>query len=239
MIVLKNITKKYKKQAHSRKKYMNYALDNVSLKIEEGKITAVLGINGAGKSTLLKIIAGIIKPNSGEVIIDDKKINESIYKKLIFVADCETHFPGFTIGEMIDFYKDFYETWNDEKADEMLEFFNLNKDDVIDSLSKGNIAKVKLVLGFSLDMKYILLDEPFSGIDIFKREEFVSIMARYMDENQAVILTTHEISEIEPIVDHVFILNDGRVVSDFEAEEMRSTEGKSIVDKIREVSKDE
>lgn len=239
MIVLKNITKKYKKQAYSRKKYMNYALDNVSLKIEEGKITAVLGINGAGKSTLLKIIAGIIKPNSGEVIIDDKKINESIYKKLIFVADCETHFPGFTIGEMIDFYKDFYETWNDEKADEMLEFFNLNKDDVIDSLSKGNIAKVKLVLGFSLDMKYILLDEPFSGIDIFKREEFVSIMARYMDENQAVILTTHEISEIEPIVDHVFILNDGRVVSDFEAEEMRSTEGKSIVDKIREVSKDE
>ena len=140
---------------------------------------------------------------------------------------------------MIDFYKDFYETWNDEKANEMLEFFNLNKDDVIDSLSKGNIAKVKLVLGFSLDMKYILLDEPFSGIDIFKREEFVSIMARYMDENQAVILTTHEISEIEPIVDHVFILNDGRVVSDFEAEEMRSTEGKSIVDKIREVSKDE
>ncbi|MEG0249758.1 MAG: ABC transporter ATP-binding protein [Peptostreptococcus sp.] len=239
MIVLKNITKKYRKQAHSRKKYVNYALDNVSLKIDEGKITAVLGINGAGKSTLLKIIAGIIKPDSGEVIIDDKKINESIYKKLIFVPDCETHFPGFTIQEMIDFYKEFYDTWNDDKANEMLEFFKLNREDVIDSLSKGNIAKVKLVLGFSLDMKYILLDEPFSGIDIFKREEFVSIMARYMDEDQSVILTTHEIDEIESIVDHVFILNDGRVVSDFEAEEMRSTEGKSIVDKIREVSKNE
>lgn len=236
MIQLKNVTKKYRKPLINRKKYVDYALDNVSLKIEEGKITAILGINGAGKSTLLKTIAGIIKPDAGSVYVDDEKINSSIYKKIIYVPDCETHFPGFTIRQMIDFYKDFYSTWNDDKAEDMINFFNLNKDDVIDSLSKGNIAKVKLLLSFSLDLKYILLDEPFNGIDIFKREEFVGLMAKYMNENQAIILTTHEISEIESIVDHVFILSDGRLVSDFDAEIMRDMEGKSILQKIREVT---
>ena len=142
MIQLKNVTKKYRKSAKGGRKYMQYALDNVSLNIESGKITAVLGINGAGKSTMLKIISGLVKPTSGEVIIDGEKVSEKIYEKLIFVPDCETHFPGFTIGEMMDFYKDFYKTWNQEKADEMMDFFNLNKDDVIDSLSRDRKSVV-------------------------------------------------------------------------------------------------
>lgn len=239
MIQLKNVTKKYKKSSNGGKKYMQYALDNVSLNIDSGKITAILGINGAGKSTMLKIMAGLVQTTSGEVYIDNEKISEKIYEKLIFVPDCETHFPSFTIEDMMNFYKDFYKTWNQGKADEMMEFFNLNKNDIIDSLSKGNIAKVKLILSFALDMKYILLDEPFNGIDIFKRQEFVSIIARYVDNDQSVIITTHEIDEIEQIVDDVIILSDGRVAAKFDAEEMRFNEGKSIKDKIREVSIDD
>lgn len=239
MIKLKNITKKYKKNASAGKKYVEYALDNISLDIETGKITAILGINGSGKTTILKIISGLIQPTSGEVYIDGEKLSEKIYEKLIFVPDCETHFPNFTVGEMMDFYKDFYKSWNQNKADEMMEFFNLNKDDIIDSMSKGNVAKVKLILSFALDMKYILLDEPFNGIDIFKREEFVGIIAKYVDENQSLILTTHEIDEIEQIVDNVIIISDGRIAAKFEAEEMRLREGKSIKEKIREVSIDE
>lgn len=239
MIQVKNLTKKYKKPLINKRKYVDYALDNVSLNIAEGKITAILGINGAGKSTLLKCLAGIIKPNSGSIIIDDKPINRFVNNHLIFVPDTETHFPGFTVGQMISFYKDFYPSWNDEKAEDMMEFFNIKREDIIDNLSRGNIAKVKLMLAFSLDLKYILLDEPFSGIDIFKREEFVSLIAKYMNENQSVVFTTHEISEIESIVDHVFILSDGRIVSSFDAEEMRFLEGKSILQKLREVTLNE
>ncbi len=239
MIKLKNVTKKYKKKSKSGKTYIAYALDNVSLEIEEGKITALLGVNGAGKSTLLKIIAGLIHPNAGNITIDDKEISEEIYEKLIYVPDCETHFAGFSIGDMMKFYSDFYRNWNQEKADEMMEFFNLNSEEIIDSLSKGNVAKVKLILSFSLGMKYILLDEPFNGIDVFKREEFVSVMAQFIDENQAIILTTHEIDEIEKIVDNVIILSDGRIAAKFIAEEMRFEEGKSIKEKIREVSGNE
>ena len=141
--------------------------------------------------------------------------------------------------DMIDFYKDFYETWDDHKADEMLELFKINRNDYIDSMSKGNIAKVKLVMAFCLNMKYIILDEPFGGIDVFKRKEFVSMMAQYMSDDQALILTTHEIEDIESVVDYVHILNDGRLVASFDAEEMRLHEGKSILDKIREVSFDD
>ncbi|MBC2576821.1 ABC transporter ATP-binding protein [Peptostreptococcus canis] len=236
MIIVKNLTKKYKKSGHMKKKYMNYALDNVSLNIKEGEITAILGINGAGKSTLLKSIAGIVKVDSGSICIDEERLNSNIYNKLIFIPDCDIHFAGFTINQMLDFYRDFYPYFNDKKADDMLEFFKLEKDVIIDSLSKGNIAKVKLVLAFSLDLKYILLDEPFNGIDIFKREEFVGMMAKYMDKNQSIILTTHEISDIEQIVDRVVILSEGKVVSNFEAEKMRDKEGKSILQKLREVS---
>lgn len=236
MIKLKNITKKYRKNAKGGKKYMQYALDNVSVDIESGKITAILGINGSGKSTMLKIISGLVQPTSGEVYVDGEKLSEKIYEKLIFVPDCETHFPNFTVGEMMNFYKDFYKTWNQNKADEMMQFFNLSINDIVDSLSKGNIAKVKLILSFALGMKYILLDEPFNGIDIFKREEFVGIIAKYIDNEQSVILTTHEIDEIEQIADNVIIISDGRIVSKFEAEEMRFNEGKSIKEKIREVS---
>lgn len=239
MIQLKNVTKKYKKHSSGGRKYVQYALDNVSVEISTGKITAILGINGSGKSTMLKIISGLVKPTDGSVFIDGEKISEKIYNKLIFVPDCETHFSRFTVENMMDFYKDFYKTWNQKKADEMIEFFKINRNEVIDSMSKGNIAKVKLMLSFALDLKYILLDEPFNGIDIFKREEFVGIIARFMDEDQAIIITTHEIDEIEHIVDDVIILSDGRIALKFDAEEMRVREGKSIKDKIREVSIDD
>lgn len=236
MIKVQNLTKKYKTNVKVSKSSTSYALDNVSLTIKEGKITAILGTNGSGKTTLLKSLMGFVRPTSGKVFIDDEKISHKSYEKMIFIPDCPTHFPGFSIKEMMDFYKDFYPTWNSEKEREMLDFFGLDINQNIDSLSKGNIAKVKLVLGFCLDMKYIIMDEPFNGIDIFKREEFVSVMARFMEEDQAIILSTHEIDEIEKIVDYVFILSDGKLVSEFDAEEMRSLEGKSIIEKIREVS---
>ncbi|WAW15773.1 ABC transporter ATP-binding protein [Peptostreptococcus equinus] len=236
MIEIKNVTKKYKKRTYTRKKYMQFALDNVSAKIEDGKIIAIIGINGSGKTTLLKAIAGFVRLDDGIILIDGKRVSIKTYKDLIFVPDFDTHFRNYTVNDMINFYKDFYPKWNDRKADYMLEFFNIDKNEVVDYLSKGNIAKIKLVMSFALDTKYILLDEPFNGIDIFKREEFVSMMSKYMKEDQTIIITTHELSEIEHLVDDVLILNDGRLMANFTAEDLRTNEGKSIVDKMREVS---
>ena len=93
MIRVQNLTKKYKNQAGGRSSCVKYALDNVSLDIKEGTITAILGINGSGKTSLLKSIMGFIKPTRGHITIDDQRPSYNLYKKMIYVPDCPTHFP--------------------------------------------------------------------------------------------------------------------------------------------------
>lgn len=238
MIEIKNVSKTYKRMQGLKVKKIE-ALKNISFNIEKGKITALLGINGVGKSTVLKAIAGLIKIDSGEILIDGEKMNKNIYNKLAFVPDVESHFSNTTIKESFELMEIFYPRWNKEKSKEMMDIFKLNENEVIDNLSKGNIARVKLILGFCQDPDYILLDEPFTGIDLFKREEFIGVIAQYMKENQAIIITTHEIVEIESLVDEVIILDEGKIITSFNAEDLREREGKSILDKMREVYKNE
>ncbi|MDK2562133.1 ABC transporter ATP-binding protein [Romboutsia sedimentorum] len=230
MIEVKNVVKKYKKIK---------ALDDISFNIKEGKITCILGINGVGKSTTLKAIAGLIRVDKGEILIDNEKLSSKTYNKLAFVPDIDSYFPQLTIKESFEFMKEFYVNWDDEKAYEMLEIFNLSDDRLISSLSKGNKARVKIILGFAQNAKYTLLDEPFSGIDIFKREEFIGVMAKYMNDEQSIVITTHEIAEIEMIVDDVIVIDNGKIAFEFNAEETRENEGKSIIDKMREVYRGE
>lgn len=230
MIEVKNVVKRYKKTK---------ALNNISFNINEGKITCILGTNGVGKSTILKAIAGLVKINSGEILIDGEKINNKIYNKLAFVPDIDIHFPQLNIKETFEFMSVFYKNWNNEKAYEMLKSFNLTDDKVISKLSKGNKARIKIILGFAQEAKYILLDEPFSGIDIFKREEIIEMMVKYMTDDQSIVITTHEIPEIEMIVDDVILINNGKLVCKFNAEESREKDGMSIVDKMREVYRGE
>ncbi|WP_043898681.1 ABC transporter ATP-binding protein [Clostridioides difficile] len=238
MIEIKNVSKTYKRMQGLKIRKIE-ALKNVSFNIEKGKITALLGINGVGKSTMLKAIAGLINIDSGEIRIDGEKINKKVYNKLAFVPDVQSHFSNTTIKETFEFMEIFYSKWNKEKSKEMMDIFKLDEDEIIDNLSKGNIARVKLILGFCQDPEYILLDEPFTGIDLFKREEFIGVIAQYMEEKQAIIITTHEIVEIESLVDEVVILDEGQIITSFNAEELREREGKSILDKMREVYKNE
>ncbi|WP_419725715.1 ATP-binding cassette domain-containing protein [Terrisporobacter petrolearius] len=226
MIEVKHVKKKYKKVK---------ALDDVSFNIEEGKITCILGVNGVGKSTILKAIAGLVKPNSGEILIDGEKFSQQTYNKLAFVTDIDIHFNHLNIKETFDLMKLFYENWDEDRAYEMLSMFSLTDDKKISELSKGNKARVKIIIGFAQRAKYILLDEPFSGIDIFKREEFINAMLTLMEDDESIVITTHEIGEIEQIVDDVIILNNGKIEQIFNAEEVRQNEGKSILDKMREV----
>ncbi len=140
MIEVKNVSKKYRKVK---------ALDDISFNIEEGKITCILGINGVGKSTILKSIAGLIKPDKGEILIDNEKLTYKTYNKISFVPDVDNHFAQYTIKESFEFMKQFYKNWDDEKAYEMLELFNLTDDRKISKLSKGNYGSLMGVLNSS------------------------------------------------------------------------------------------
>jgi ABC-2 type transport system ATP-binding protein len=229
MIEIKNVVKKYGKLK---------ALDDVSVNIEEGKITCILGINGVGKSTLLKSIMGLIPINSGEILIDGEKIGEETYNKISMIPDVNIHYRKMNIEEIFNFMEIFYKNWDMDKAYSMLDYFKLSKEKKISELSKGNIARVKLIIGFAQNSKYLLLDEPFSGIDLFTREDFIgAITGEFLEEGSSIILTTHEIEEIEHIADNVILIDSGKVIKVFSAEEEREKFGNSIVDVMREVYK--
>lgn len=226
MIEVKNAVKKYKKIK---------AMDDLSFTVKQGRITALLGLNGAGKSTTLKAIMGLIKLNSGEILIDGKKVNSETFQALSFIPDLSTHYPNMTIKEMFEFMAVVYDNWDNEKASAMLKRFKLTDEKKISELSKGNIARVKLIVGFSQCPKYLLMDEPFSGIDIFTREDFIKTMINYMSEDTTILLTTHEIKEIENLADEVILMEDGKIINQFNVEDVKEQEGLSMVDKIREV----
>lgn len=226
MIEVKNAKKRFKKVQ---------ALDGVSFTVETGKITALLGVNGVGKSTTLKAIMGLVRLDSGQILIDGEKLTHNTYNKIAFVPDVNSTYKGMTIKEAFEHMAVFYDNWDNKKAYDMLTKFKLKDDAKINDLSKGNIARVKIILGFAQNPKYLLLDEPFSGIDVFTREKFISSLISYMDDDMAILLTTHEIKEIENLVDDVILLNNGRIIEKFNAQEVREELGISILDKMREV----
>ncbi|MBD8033202.1 MULTISPECIES: ATP-binding cassette domain-containing protein [Solibacillus] len=226
MIEVKNVYKKYKKKQ---------VLKDMSFTAEKGQITCLIGINGAGKTTIMKSIMALTPFDRGEILIDGKKINKDAYEKITYIPDRLTMLPNYTIAESFEFMADFYKAWNEQRATELLSFFKLNQQDKLSSLSKGNAAKVNLLLGLALDVDYILMDEPFSGIDIFSREQIANVFTSHLIENRGVIITTHEINDIEHLIDKAVLIGDGKVLREMNVEEIREMEGKSVVDVMREV----
>lgn len=226
MIEVKEITKNY-----GRKKI----LKGVSFTANKGEITCLIGINGVGKTTILNAIMALTPINKGQILINGETINKNMFEKITFIPDAITMLPQMKISEAMEFMNDFYTSWNQKRATELLGFLRLNEQDRISSLSKGNTAKVNLLLGLAMDVDFVLMDEPFSGIDMFSREEIAKVFTSHLIENRGVIITTHEIGDIEHLIDKVVLLDEGIVIKEFSAEEARENEGKSVVDVMREV----
>ncbi len=226
MIEVKDVKKKFGRK---------HVLKGVSFTANKGEITCVIGINGVGKTTILNAMMNLTPLNGGQILIDGEKINKHSYEKITFIPDAITMMPSMTIREAMQFMDDFYDSWNQQRATELLGFFKLKENEKINNLSKGNRAKINLLLGLALDVDYLLMDEPFSGIDIFSREQIADVFTSHLVEDRGVIITTHEISDIEHLIDKSVLLDDGVVLKEFNTEDMREMEGKSIVDVMREV----
>ncbi|SPU38463.1 ABC transporter ATP-binding protein [Lysinibacillus capsici] len=226
MIEVKNVNKKY-----GRKQ----VLKDISFTAEKGEITCLIGINGVGKTTIMKAIMALTPINSGEILMDGEKITKESFEKITFIPDTITMLPQMKINEAFVFMADFYKSWNPQRAEELLQFFKLDPNERIANLSKGNTAKVNMLLGLSLDVDYLLMDEPFSGIDIFSREQIAEVFTSHLIEERGVIITTHEISDIEHLIDKAVLMDGGAVLREFSVEEVRENEGKSVVDVMREV----
>jgi len=226
MIEVKNVHKKY-----GRKQ----VLKDLSFTAKKGEITCLIGINGVGKTTIMKAIMALTPINSGEILIDGEKIRKDSFEKITFIPDTIAMLPQMRIDEAFTFMADFYKSWNPQRAEELLQFFKLDPTEKIANLSKGSTAKVNMLLGLALDVDYLLMDEPFSGIDMFSREQIAEVFTSHLIEERGVILTTHEISDIEHLIDKAVLIDNGEVIMEFSVEEVRENEGKSVVDVMREV----
>jgi len=226
VIEVKDVTKKFGRKT---------VLNGVNFTAEKGKITCLIGINGVGKTTIMKAIMALTPIDGGQILIDGEKIHKGSYEKITFIPDTITMLPQMKVHEAFMFMADFYDSWNQKRAEELLEFFRLKETDRISDLSKGNTAKVNLILGLALDVDYVLMDEPFSGIDIFSREQIADVFTSHLIEDRGVIITTHEINDIEHLIDKVVLLDNGVVLREFDTEEVRENEGKSVIDVMREV----
>jgi ABC-2 type transport system ATP-binding protein len=225
MIEVQQVQKKYGRKP---------VLRDITFTAEKGEITCLIGINGVGKTTIMKAIMGLT-PYKGQILIDGKSISKASYNHITFVPDRLTMPGHMTIASALDFMSDFYTAWNTQRAEELLQFFRLHKTDRLGDLSKGNAAKLNMLLGLALDVDYILMDEPFSGIDMFSREQITEVFTSHLVENRGVLLTTHEIQDIEHLIDKAVFIDDGRVIKEIRVEETREIEGKSVVDVMREV----
>lgn len=210
-------------------------LEDVSFSIKPGEITALIGENGSGKTSLMNGLMKLTPVASGQFLIDGKPIDFNDFNRISYIPDTIIVVKEMTIQEALDYMATYYGTYDPVLAKDLVTFFNLNPGEKISHLSKGNTAKVNLLLGLTLNSDYLIMDEPFSGVDIFTREEIANVFTSKLMAGRGVLLSTHEINEIETLVDRVVMLKDRRIIQDFYTEDLRLEEGKSITDKMWEV----
>ncbi|MCQ6265289.1 ABC transporter ATP-binding protein [Fictibacillus sp. WQ 8-8] len=221
MIEFKNVTKKYRNHR---------AVDNLSLSLPQGKIIGIVGENGSGKSTTMKLISGLIRPSKGSVSVDGEEVSRNISRKVSYLSELDTYYSFYTVGETIDYYASIYSDFNRSKAEEILDYMKLDRSKKVKNLSKGNRGRLKITVTLAREVPVILMDEPLSGLDPMVRDSIVKGLLSFVDfETQTIIITTHEIKEIEPILDLVVLIKDGRVLRMEEVEEIRIHQNVSIV----------
>jgi len=215
--------------------YQKKALDKIDINIEKGKIYGILGPNGGGKSTLLKLAAGLLKPSQGEIIIDNK--NPGVYTKSIvsYLPEINYFYKWMTIKDALNFFKDFYDDFDMERVKESIEFMKLEEKEKISNLSKGMLGRLKLTLALSRNAKLYLLDEPLNGIDPVSREKIITSILNAFNKKSTIVICSHLIYYIEKLLDYVFFLSEGQVISAGEAEDLRNEKGMSIDKLYQEV----
>ncbi|MBM7621489.1 ABC-2 type transport system ATP-binding protein [Bacillus tianshenii] len=220
MIRFDNVTKKFGK---------DYAVKEANLVLEQGKIIGLLGPNGSGKSTSLKLMAGLAKPNVGEVTVNGEVATRRVAKTVAYLTELDFYYEPFTVEDMIKYYASQFEDFRMDKAKELLQFMKLEPGKKIKQLSKGNRGRLKLVLALAREAEYILLDEPFSGLDVMVRDSIVKGLLTFVDfGKQTIVIATHEIDEIEPLLDEVILIKNGNFLAKENVEHIREVEGLSV-----------
>ena len=213
------------------------ALENVELHVGFGRIVGLLGPNGSGKTTLIKLANGLLQPTGGSIRIAGMAPGPDTKAIVSYLPDADWLPDWMQVGQLVEMFTDFYADFDPAKANEMLTRLELNPKAKLKTLSKGNKEKVQLILAMSRTAKLYLLDEPIGGVDPAARDYILSTILNNYSKDATVILSTHLISDIEPVLDEAIFLKNGRVFAHRDVEELRETEGMSVDAYFREVFK--
>ena len=226
MIELKNVKKYYGSTA--------IGLIRVNAEIKAGEIAGILGENGSGKTTLLKAIMGLTELTEGEVLIDGRPPVER-YHEMAYITEEGSYFPEMTPQEYGEFLSVFFETFDMARYRKLLKFFDLEEHKKIRTFSNGQKAKLEISAGFAKRARYILMDEPFLGKDMLTRRDFLRLMISSLREGQTILISTHQLDEIENFIDRAIFLRYGRIKADFYLDDIRE-QGKTLADIMVEVT---
>ena len=222
-------------QALSKRYGYKTALDSINLSLERGRIIGLLGPNGSGKTTLIKLINGLLAPSSGFLTINGSVPGPET-KKIVSYLPERTYFNSWMkVTDILNFFCDFYEDFDRNRASDMLHRLGINENDRLSSMSKGTKEKVQLIMVMSRDAQLYYLDEPIGGVDPAARDYILQTIITNYNENASVLISTHLIADIENVLDDVIFIQEGHIRLHASVDEIREQEGKSVDALFREV----
>ena len=212
MIEAKEITFKYKRKT---------VFKDLSLSFDKGKVYGLLGKNGAGKSTLLYLMTGLLQPQKGKIFYNDENVSKRLPSVLseIFIVPEEFMLPNVPLKKYISINKPFYPKFDNEQLRKNLSHFELDNDLNINlgSLSLGQKKKVFMSFALAANTSLLIMDEPTNGLDIPGKSQFKKFIASTMDDERTVIISTHQVQDIEKLIEHVIIIENSTILLDASA----------------------
>ena len=207
MITIDNIKFSYAKHE---------VFDNLSLRFDEGTVYGLLGLNGAGKSTLLYLISGLLFPQEGRVEFNGHDMSQRNPNALadLFLVPEEFELPRITFEKYVRLNAPFYPKFSRETLDKCLSGFNMTADIRLDKLSMGQKKKAFVCFALAANTSLLIMDEPTNGLDIPSKSQFRQVVSSCMDDNRTIIISTHQVRDVENLIDHITIINEKKCVFD-------------------------
>ncbi len=224
MLELRNIKKIYQGG--------KVAVDGVSLTLQPGQIVGLFGENGAGKTTLMKCILGFLN-HSGAITLDGAPIGPKNIARLSFATSEHSFFPTLSAWSHREFYAEQFPKFNKKRFDALMEFFELPKTKPVGRFSTGQKNQLEVILAVSQGADYILMDEPFAGNDVFNREDFYKVLLGILEPNETILLSTHLLEEVEPIISRAVLMHKGQIIGDSTMEELEN-QGISLMQYVKQ-----
>ena len=218
----------------AQQKKQGKGFQNISLTIPDGQVVGLLGENGAGKSTLLRAMAGITDLTGGKISFDEGPVSAQ-YENVAYICGEGSYFPAMTPAEYEEFLVQLLPKFDGNRYRKLLEFFQIDASQIIGKMSTGQRAKLEVAAGMAKRAKYLLMDEPFLGKDMFTRRDFLKLMAGSLRGEETIVLASHHVQEIEPFIDRAVILHKGQLAADAVLDELRA-EGGSLVELLQEAT---